>query len=235
MKSDHLFKPLTIFTPFSMLTPFTLRLSKGWVAAAFLVGCSNTPPQPDWQMSAKTHLEHAVDAYLSGNDRVATSEFERARAEVARTGRPDWLARVELVRCASHVASLDVAPCTGFEALRRDAAPAEQAYADYLAGRAQPKDAKLLPGAHRAVAVGAVVLPEGGDALSRLVASAVVLQTGKASPALVAQAVDAASTQGWRRPLLAWLGVQLKLAEQGGAASEADRIRRRMAVVQGKP
>jgi hypothetical protein len=85
------------------------------------------------------------------------------------------------------------------------------------------------------VAGGAVVLPEGGDALSRLVASAVVLQTGKASPVLVAQSVEAASAQGWRRPLLAWLGVQLKLAEQGGATAAADRIRRRIELVQGKP
>lgn len=200
-----------------------------------LTGCSNTPPTPDWQMNTKTHLEHAVDAYLSGNERVATPEFERARAEVTRTGRPDLLARVELVRCASHVASLDLTPCTGFEALRHDAAPAEQAYADYLAGRLQPKDATLLPGAHRAVAGGAVDLPAGADALTRLVAAAVVLQTGKASPALVAQAVETASTQGWRRPLLAWLKVQLKLAEQGGAASEVDRIRRRIELVQGKP
>jgi hypothetical protein len=200
-----------------------------------LSGCSNAPPTPNWQMNAKNHLEQAVDAYLSGNDRVASSEFERARAEVARTGRPNLLARVELVRCASHIASLDVSPCTGFETLRRDADPAEQVYADYLAGRAQSKDAALLPGVHRDVAGGAVVLPEGGDALSRLVASAVVLQTGKASPALVAQAVQAASAQGWRRPLLAWLGVQLKLAEQGGATSEADRIRRSIELVQGRP
>lgn len=215
-------KPIALITAFLLVT-------------LGLTGCSNRPPTPDWQMNTKTHLEHAVDAYLSGNERVATNEFERARAEVTRTGRPDLLARVELVRCASHVASLDVSPCTGFEALRRDAAPAEQAYADYLAGHAQPNDAALLPSVHRAVAGGAAALPEGGDALSRLVAAAVVLQTGKASPALVAQAVEAASTQGWRRPLLAWLKVQLKLAEQGGSPSEADRVRRRIELVQGKP
>lgn len=205
------------------------------LAATLLTSCSNTPPPPDWQMNAKSSLERAVDAYLSGNDRVATSEFERARFEVARTGRPDVLARAELILCASHVASLDLSPCMGFEALRRDAAPAEQAYADYLAGRAQPKDAVLLPAIHRAVASGAAALPEGADALSRLVASAVVFQAGRASPALVAQAVQTASDQGWRRPLLAWLKVQLKLAEQGGATSEVERIGRRIALVQGKP
>jgi hypothetical protein len=52
---------------------------------------------------------------------------------------------------------------------------------------------------------------------------------------VVAQAVETASAQGWRRPLLAWLGVQAKLAEQGGDAAEAERVRRRMALVGGAP
>lgn len=204
-----------------------------------LAGCSS-PPVPDWQMNAKGSLERSTEAYLSGNDRLAAREFEHARAEVARTARPDLLARTELMRCAPRVASLDLTPCTGFEALRADAAPAERAYADYLAGRASPQDAALLPASHRAVAAGAlagsaVALPEGADPLARLLAAAVLLQAGRASPAIVAQAVDTASAQGWRRPLLAWLGVQVKLAEQGGAASEAERIRRRIELVQGKP
>ena len=51
-----------------------------------------------------------------------------------------------------------------------------------------------------------------------------------ASPALVQAAVDAASSQGWRRPLLAWLGVQLKLFEASGNRLEAERIQRRIAL-----
>ena len=43
--------------------------------------------------------------------------------------------------------------------------------------------------------------------------------------------VDTASEQGWRRPLLAWLGVQARLAEQAGQTEEAARIRRRMDLV----
>jgi hypothetical protein len=225
-------RSVTTVTP---VTAFALSLSKRLLAIALLAGCSHTPAPPDWQMNAKGSLERGVDAYLSGNERVATSEFARARAELARTARPDLLARAELIRCASHVASLDLSPCVGFEALRQDAAPAEQAYADYLAGHAQPKDAALLPDAHKGVVNGATALPQGVDALSRLVASAVMLQTGKASPSVVAQAVQAASDQGWRRPLLAWLKVQLKLAEQGGVASEVQRIARRIAMLQSKP
>ena len=201
------------------------------VTTALVAACSSAPPAPDWQVNAKGSLERAVDAYLSGKDRVADSEFARARAEVARTGRPDLLARTELIRCASQVASLVLEPCAGFEALRSDAAPPERAYADYLAGRVSPQDVQFLPAPHRAVAAGALALPDGADPVARLVAAGVLFQMGRASPAVVTQAVDTASAQGWRRPLLAWLGVQLKLAEQAEAVHEVERIRRRIQIV----
>ena len=207
------------------------------LAAVLLAACSNTPPPPDWQMNAKGSLERSLEAYLTGNNRVEALEFERARAEVARTGRPDLLARTELMRCAGRVASLVLEPCVGFEALRQDARPAERAYADYLAGRLSPQDVALLPPQHRAVASRATggALPDIADPLARLVAAGVLLQAGQASPAMVAQAVETASAQGWRRPLLAWLGVQARLAEQGGDADEAARIRRRIQLVLGSP
>lgn len=205
------------------------------LSAMLLAACSSTPPAPDWQMNAKGSLERATDAYLSGNDRVAVREFERARAELARTGRADLLARAELTRCAARVASLVLEPCAGFESLRADAPATERAYGDYLAGRLPVQDAALLPPPQQGVARGASTLPEAGDPLARLVAAGVLLQAARASPAVVAQAVETASAQGWRRPLLAWLGVQAKLAEQGGDATEAARVHRRIALVQGAP
>jgi hypothetical protein len=65
------------------------------------------------------------------------------------------------------------------------------------------------------------------------VASGVLLQTGKASPAVIEQAVNVASSQGWRRPLLAWLGVQVQRAKQAGQTTEAERLLRRVDLVQG--
>ena len=70
------------------------------------------------------------------------------------------------------------------------------------------------------------------DPLSRLVAIGVLFQAGRASPPAIALAADTASSQGWRRPLLAWLSVQLALAEKAGNAQEAERLRRRFGVVQ---
>lgn len=205
--------------------------------ALLLSACASGPAVPDWQMTASSSVEHALSAYFSGNDKVEAQEFAKARSEMASTGQADLVARVELVRCASRVASLVLDECAGFEKLRQDAAAPERAYADYLAGRAQPQDATLLPAQHRGVlhasANGAgEAVADISDPLSRLIAAGVLLRTGKADPKVIALAVDTASAQGWRRPLLAWLGVQAMRAEQAGDTVEALRLRRRMDLVQ---
>jgi hypothetical protein len=205
-----------------------------------IASCASGPPVPDWESNAKTSMDHAVAAYLTGDTRLADSDFERARSEIARTGRIDLLGRAELVRCAARVASLVFEPCDGFEKLKADSAAAERAYADYLAARVQAQDIDLLPPQHRAVA-NATVGPDTAaaavraieDPLSRLVAIGVLFQSGRAHPTVIALAADTASAQGWRRPLLAWLNVQLALAEKAGDAGESARLRRRIGVVQG--
>lgn len=205
------------------------------LALLLLAACSSGPKAPDWQMEAKTAMERAVAAYLEGNSRVEAQEFARARSELSSTGRPDLMARAELLRCASRVASLVLEPCAGFEPLRPDAPAAERAYADYLAGQLQPQDIALLPAAQRAAAAAgadAAALKAVADPLSQLVAAGVLFRAGRASPAVLQQAVDTASSQGWRRPLLAWLGVQLQLAEKGGDLASAERLRRRIALTQ---
>ena len=211
------------------------RRWKGLLCAALVLGaCARTPP-PEWQVNAKMALDRALAAHLSGEVRADAAEIEAARREVSRTGRIDLAARAELAYCAARVASLSFEPCARFETLRSHAPRAESAYADYLEGRVQAQDIALLPAAHRdvAAATGGAQLERIEDPLSRLIAAAVLLRTGRADPAVVATAVDTASAQGWRRPLLAWLKVQLALAEKAGADTEVDRLRRRIAIVAG--
>ena len=218
----------------------TLRIAvSGFLAV--LAGCAGKPPAPDWQLNAYSASDRAVQAYLDGRQRVESAEFARARSEIARTGDAAQLARLELLRCAAQVASLDLAPCTRFDALAQDATPTERAYARYLAGRADPADIALLPQAQQAAAragpeQAAAVIAGQSDPLAQLVAAGARFARGQASPQLVQLAVDTASRQGWRRPLLAWLGVQEKLAEGRGDEPQAARLRRRMAIVnQEKP
>ncbi|HEX5341399.1 MAG TPA: hypothetical protein VFX55_02815 [Duganella sp.] len=221
------------------------------VIAVLLAGCGSNPPVPDWQMNAHSSIERATAAYMSGNARVEAAETARVREALSSTGKVDLIIRAELIRCAARVASLVFEDCTGYDKLAVDASPADRAYAAYLAGRLSgpepapqasgpsAADIALLPEQHRAVAAASTDVAAASavqtiaDPLSRLIASGVLLRAGRATPQLLANAVDTASAQGWRRPLLAWLGVQAMRAEQAGDISEAQRIKRRIALAGG--
>lgn len=209
------------------------------VLFSLLAACSSGPPVPDWKMNAQSSIERFEAAYLTGKTLVEQTEFQRARGQVAGTGKIDLVARIELLRCATRVASLAFEACTGFEALKEDASAADRAYAAYLAGTTVA-DTALLPETQRAVAAAGSDTQAASAAaaiqepLGKLVAAGVLLRANRATPELLDMAVTTASDQGWRRPLLAWLGVQRLRAEQAGEAQEAQRIARRMALV-GEP
>ena len=192
-----------------------MRPSPGFALAVFLVaGCSSGPVAPPWQANAKYSLDSFQQAYLRGDTRVANVEFERAKAEISSTGSATLMARAELIRCATRTASLEFDACPGFEKLRADAGPEELAYADYLAGKTEraPTD----------------------DTLSKLVLAGVRMKNSKAGPQDIASAIEISSAQGWRRPLLAWLGVEEKRAEAAGDREALERVRRRIAITSGK-
>ena len=183
------------------------------LALALVAGCSSAPVPLDWQQNSFDALQSFQRLYLAGDSGGAEAEFKAARSELAATGRADLVARAELVRCAAQVASLVFEPCKAFEALAQDAGAEERAYAAYLEGR----------GPHSAA----------NEPFSRLVAYGVQMRTTSIDPQGIANAVEISSSQGWRRPLLAWLGVQLKRAEQAGDSETAARLKRRMELVSG--
>ncbi len=232
-----------------MTIPFSCRQPITWVAlccALALAACGSQPPAPDWALNAETATDRATQAYLRGDQRVQALEWGKARSEIERTASPQLLARLALMRCAVQVASLEWQDCPEFTAVAVDAAPAEQAYARYLL--AQPlsaQDISLLPAAQQPVAR-ALQSGEGGKSaalsalqaaqspLSRLVAAGVVLRAVGPSEALLAEAVETASSQGWRRPLLAWLLLFAEQAQRAGQVDLAQTLQRRVRVLQGQ-
>ncbi len=194
-----------------------------------LAGCASNPPAPDWQGNAYSALDSFTSTYLKGNTRIAAADFARARGAISSTGRADLLARAELVRCAVRVASLEFDDCAGYQPIAADAAQAERSYAAYLTARWQDVDVALLPIQHR-VMLGSSATPVRSidDPLARLIAAGVLLQAGRLTLADMVSATDTASEQGWRRPLLAWLGVQLKSAQEAGDTEAMKRLQRRI-------
>jgi hypothetical protein len=200
--------------------------------ALALAGCASKPAPPSWQPNAKDALDGFTDDYLRGNTAAANAAFVRARRETSSTGRADLVAQVELVRCATLAASLEFDACPGFAALSADAKPQQRAYAAYLAGRWEGLDLAALPEQHRAV-VATGALAGVIDPLSRLVAAGALFKAGRIGPGEIEAATETASSQGWRRPLLMWLGVQAQRAEAAGNVAAAERIKRRIALASG--
>ena len=244
----------TLVLPRRWGTACTLRRWAGaWAlgSAALLGACANQPVPPSWQANAFSALKDYTAAYLSGNTRLADFELARAKAEISSTGRADLMARAELTRCAVRVASLELDNCAAYQPLAQDAGPQEQSYASFLTAQWAGLDATLLPEQHRTLVFKAAANPGAGasgpvaatgmlsavqDPLARLVAAGVLLQRNALSPADISEAIETASSQGWRRPLLAWLGVQLKRAIAAGDQDAATRLQRRMdLVLQGAP
>jgi len=200
--------------------------------AVLVSACASKPLPPDWQANARSALDAATDDYLKGHTAAAGAEFREARGETAATGRLDRVIQIELVRCAAQAASLVFEECPGYAALAPDATPTQRAYAAYLAGRWDGLDAALLPEQHRPV-VGSGALQQIADPLSRLVAAGALFKAGRMTPDGIVLAADTASEQGWRRPLLAWLGVQAQRLEASGDIAALEQVRRRIALASG--
>lgn len=195
-----------------------------------LAACASGPAPPDWQLEAHGAIGQYEAAYLEGDAKGAAADFARARHALAATGRAELVAKAELLRCAVRTASLEFDDCPGFAPLAADAGAAARAYAAYLRGEWEGIDAAQLPAAQRRIVAGGHAASID-DPLSRLVAAGVLLRTKRIAPPDIAAAIEAASSQGWRRPLLAWLGVEEQRARDAGDAEAAAHIRRRIDLV----
>lgn len=207
--------------------------------ALSLSGCAGKPP-PDWKINAQAALESHARHHLNGDNRLADMNFAKAKDELSRTGRPDLMARAELFRCAVHSAALEWDDCPAYQAYAEQAAPEDRAYADFLAGTWDSLAADSLPETYRAVVKAPNPEPRTAalaaiqDPRSRLIAASILFRQARIQPAEIAVAVDTASAQGWRRPLLAWLNVQARRAEAAGDAEALRLIKGRIDVLIGQ-
>lgn len=205
------------------------------LAAALSAACSH-PTVPEWEERAHEGFEQYQRSYFAG-DRTADRDFRKAADALATTGKPELRARGELIGCALATAALDFERCNTWQSLQADADQADRAYGALLSGRFSGLDAKALPAQYGALAKATDAVARNDalkrieDPLSRLIGAGAVFRAGDLSPEGVALAVDTASEQGWRRPLLAWLGAQAGLAEAAGDAAALARIRKRIDVV----
>lgn len=221
----------------------TARARSGRAVVAVLcvlfAGCASKPVPPAWQSDASAALESFRDHYLAGDVRLAELSLAEARRHVSATGDPSLAARVELIRCGVTTSALDFTPCEGVADPAQYATDEDRAYAAFVSGDWKGLDRDRLPAQYRDVAgrsegaARVAALRAMADPLSRLVAAGVLFRRAELPPEGVGLAVDTASAQGYRRPLLGWLALQESMARSAGDAALAERIRRRIELAGG--
>ncbi len=202
-----------------------------------LAGCAGGDVPPEWQSRGHGALERFKQHYLEGNVRHAEQSFAEAKAAIAATGRPELAARVDLVRCALGTAALDVDACKGFEAAQTDATPHDRVYGEFVTGQLRALDASSLPAQYQALARARdepardKALQRIDDPVSRLIAAGSLFRAAALSPDALRVAIETASAQGYRRPLLAYLKVQVRRAELAGDTAAQRAIQQRIDLV----
>lgn len=214
------------------------------IAVVNLSGCA-TGNLSDWQLRSSAAANRAVEAFLNAEMKAFDQAFSESIFQAQRSARAEQVARLYLLRCALQVATLNFGVCPDSESyeqrvvdgLSQSTSGSLQAYRLFLQGA--PMTSEQIAGLPRpqqpvAMALTSVhqgfdrVLAQVQDPLSRLVAAGVIVRAGRGSPALIAQAVETASAQGWRAPLSVWLAAQVKVARDAGDDRLAQESQQRL-------
>lgn len=199
---------------------------------------SKGPPVPDWKTDSANYIERYKKAYLMGQNTLADGYFKRALDATSGAGRVAETARLWLIQCALHKASLVSDNCEAYAKLSQtDSTAEDRAYYQFLTGTWDQLDVKSLPGQYVPILKLAsgdagpsnTVLKAITDPLSRLIGAGVLLSRKQADDATLTLAAETASSQGWRQPLLVYLKLQetraLERGDTGAQSQLAVRIK----------
>lgn len=207
--------------------------------ALALSACGGGPKAPDWKLDSISLIERYKKAELKGQNTLAESYFQQALAASGSAARIEETARLHLTRCATRQASLAFEPCSGYlEYAKLGATPEDAAYHHFISGQWDGLDVGKLPAQYRDFASNrdparnAGILQKIDDPLSRLVAASIAVMRKQADAATLQLAAEAASGQGWRKPLLVYLKLQEAQAAQKGDPAELARLRARIKLVE---
>lgn len=200
-----------------------------------IAACSSTPAPKDWSANTFSGQQSATKYLLLGESKKAQAAISQLRKDLAATARTDLAAKTELALCAIEQASLKMPPCEAFEKLKIDAQASELAYAHFLSGEWLGLQNTLLPPQYQSMVVHPA--PESQliaieSPISRLIAGSVLLQRNQLSAQGLELMVNTASQEGWRKPVLAWLNVQLNIFEKNNDTVRANQVKRRIQMLE---
>ncbi len=198
-----------------------------WLGLLLLSACGSAgQPVPDWKTDAADFIERYKKHALLGEHVVAERFFQRALQATGGAGRITETARLWLVHCATRRANLQDDDCSEYAELAKlETSATDRAYYQFVTLKWAELDMANLPTHYAALVKSDTArlntqIAAIEDPLSRLLAASLVTQRGQADHATLTIAMETASSQGWRQPLLTYLKLLEKSAASRGMSSE---------------
>ena len=216
-------------------------MKRGWILAGLLslTACgSSGPPVPDWKSDSVDFIERYKKHALLGENTLAERYFQQALRATGGAGRVSETGRLWLVHCATRRAILLDDDCSEYVDLAKVETSAEdRAYYQFVTLNWSELDASRLPAQYAGlVKVDAArvntQITTIEDPLSRLLAASLITLRGQADHATLVLAMETASTQGWRQPLLTYLKLLEKSALERGATNEQQNYAVRIRLIE---
>jgi hypothetical protein len=183
-------------------------------------------------------LENYKKNYLSGKDRIAELQFNKAVDEIKKSGNLEILGRAYLTKYAVHIAVLetfDEREYLTIEAL--EPALQNRMFYNFLKGSFDKVDESLLPGQYKGVLKvfrkgkyedAAHEISKMEDSLSKLIVAGLLIQKNTYDEGVLKIAIDTAAQNGWKKALLAYLEKLVLLYETKKEAEKASNITQRI-------
>jgi len=206
-----------------------------------LVGCGSSKPVPDWTDASFNQLDNYKKSYLSGKELIAEAYFNKAVDEIKSSGDLDILARAYLTKYACQVAVLEA--FDDREYLKIEAVEPvlqNKNFHGFLKGAFDNVDEKLLPqqyeGFLRAFKSGkkedvAREISKMDNPLSKLIAVGLLVKKNKVEEIDLKLAIDIASQNGWKKPLLAYLGKLQSFYKTNNEPDKAAHVEERIQLI----
>jgi hypothetical protein len=208
----------------------------------FLISCGGSQPIPDWTYASFNQMEDFKKAYLEGKAGTADLHFQRAVAEIKKSGDLNLLAKAYLNRYAVQAALLESFRDDDFLKIQTaEPNPAHAGFYAFLKGNFAQADRDLLPPQYSRTVADLLAARRDSiaadvrqieDPLSRLVMTGLLVRYGYENAELLNGAVETASRQGWEKALLVYLERLHAFYVERREGEKADKIKQRILLLQ---
>lgn len=202
------------------------------IAISILSSCSSQPA-PAWQQDGNTTMTNFINSYMEGNDRFAQNYYLKLTESLKLTADPDIMVIAPITKCAMDIALFKETSCPEIEPFSGAVKKKENIkYLNLVSGSKSD-----LPSKYRdlvkvsspcSTEVTNLKIKKLDAPLSKIIAASLAFRSGCYDEKTLQNAIDTASSEGWKMTVITYLDILLKFYEEKGLEEKAELLRKRI-------